>query len=104
MDLRYGENPHQTGGVLPRRRCAGREHRHARQQLQGKTLSYNNIADGDTAFECVRQFDEPACVIVKHANPCGVAVAGDTLAAYDRAYQDRPDLRVRRHHRVQPRR
>jgi autotransporter-associated beta strand protein len=55
-------------------------------QLQGKVLSYNNIADGDTAFECVRQFSEPACVIVKHANPCGVAVASDILAAYDRAF------------------
>ena len=60
------------------------------QQLQGKTLSYNNIADGDTAFECVRQFAEPACVIVKHANPCGVAIASDTLAAYDRAYKTDP--------------
>ena len=61
----------------------------AAKQLQGKELSYNNIADADTAFECVRQFDGPACVIVKHANPCGVAIASDTLAAYDRAYRDR---------------
>ena len=100
MDLRYGENPHQTAAFYRRRRCAGRQHRHARSSCRARTLSYNNIADGDTAFECVRQFDEPACVIVKHANPCGVAVASDTLAAYDRAY-DRSDVRVRRHHRVQ---
>src|SRR5690606_31120373 len=60
------------------------------KQLQGKALSYNNIADGDTAFECVRQFEAPACVIVKHANPCGVAVASDTLAAYEKAYKTDP--------------
>jgi phosphoribosylaminoimidazolecarboxamide formyltransferase/IMP cyclohydrolase len=59
-------------------------------QLQGKTLSYNNVADGDTALECVRQFDEPACVIVKHANPCGVAVAADALTAYEQAYRTDP--------------
>ena len=61
-----------------------------RNNCRASTLSYNNIADGDTAFECVRQFADPACVIVKHANPCGVAVAGDTLAAYDRAYKTDP--------------
>ena len=89
LDLRYGENPHQTGAfysvVDPRGASIG-----GAQQLQGKTLSYNNIADGDTAFECVRQFGETACVIVKHANPCGVAVASDTLAAYDKAYRTDP--------------
>ena len=70
--------------------CAGRQHRLARSSCRASTLSYNNIADGDTAFECVRQFADPACVIVKHANPCGVAVASDTLAAYDRAYKTDP--------------
>ncbi len=88
LDLRYGENPHQTAAfysvVDPRGASIG-----GAQQLQGKTLSYNNIADGDTAFECVRQFAETACVIVKHANPCGVAVASDTLAAYDQRVSHR---------------
>jgi phosphoribosylaminoimidazolecarboxamide formyltransferase/IMP cyclohydrolase len=89
LELRYGENPHQTGAfyVSPEARGASIA---TAKQLQGKTLSYNNIADGDTAFECVRQFEAPACVIVKHANPCGVAVAADTLAAYDRAYKTDP--------------
>jgi phosphoribosylaminoimidazolecarboxamide formyltransferase/IMP cyclohydrolase len=59
-------------------------------QLQGKELSYNNIADTDAALECVKEFDEPACVIVKHANPCGVALGKDLLEAYDRAYQTDP--------------
>ena len=90
IDLRYGENPHQTGGVLLASPHAQGASIGSAQQLQGKTLSYNNIADGDTAFECVRQFAEPACVIVKHANPCGVAVASDTLAAYDQAYKTDP--------------
>ena len=53
------------------------------RQLQGKALSYNNVADTDAAVECVKNFEEPACVIVKHANPCGVAVAGSLLDAYD---------------------
>ncbi|MDH3546601.1 MAG: bifunctional phosphoribosylaminoimidazolecarboxamide formyltransferase/IMP cyclohydrolase, partial [Gammaproteobacteria bacterium] len=60
------------------------------RQLQGKALSYNNIADSDAALECVRQFDEPACVIVKHANPCGVALGEDITAAYDRAFTTDP--------------
>jgi phosphoribosylaminoimidazolecarboxamide formyltransferase / IMP cyclohydrolase len=93
MDLRYGENPHQTAAFYsvadPHANNVGASIGSARQ-LQGKMLSYNNIADGDTAFECVRQFDEPACVIVKHANPCGVAIASDTLAAYDKAYRTDP--------------
>jgi phosphoribosylaminoimidazolecarboxamide formyltransferase / IMP cyclohydrolase len=89
IDLRYGENPHQTAAFYAVADSQGASIGSA-QQLQGKTLSYNNIADGDTAFECVRQFDEPACVIVKHANPCGVAIASDTLAAYDRAYRTDP--------------
>jgi len=89
MDLRYGENPHQTGAFYTVADVQGASIGSA-TQLQGKTLSYNNIADGDTAFECVRQFAEPACVIVKHANPCGVAVATDTLAAYDKAFKTDP--------------
>jgi phosphoribosylaminoimidazolecarboxamide formyltransferase/IMP cyclohydrolase len=89
MDLRYGENPHQAGAFYTAADAQGASISSAKQ-LQGKTLSYNNIADGDTAFECVRQFDEPACVIVKHANPCGVAVAADTLAAYEKAYKTDP--------------
>jgi phosphoribosylaminoimidazolecarboxamide formyltransferase / IMP cyclohydrolase len=88
-ELRYGENPHQRAAfyrTLPSRTdtVAGA------QVLQGKELSYNNIADADTAIECVRQFHEPACVIVKHANPCGVAVATQLLDAYDRAYRTDP--------------
>lgn len=58
--------------------------------MQGKELSYNNIADTDAALECVKEFDEPACVIVKHANPCGVAIGDDILAAYERAYKTDP--------------
>ncbi|MBB6094641.1 phosphoribosylaminoimidazolecarboxamide formyltransferase/IMP cyclohydrolase [Povalibacter uvarum] len=89
MDLRYGENPHQSGAFYTVADAQGSSIGSA-TQLQGKVLSYNNIADGDTAFECVRQFDEPACVIVKHANPCGVAIAADTLAAYDKAFKTDP--------------
>lgn len=89
MDLRYGENPHQTAAFYGVPDAQGASIGGARQ-LQGRTLSYNNIVDGDTAFECVRQFADPACVIVKHANPCGVAVASDTLAAYDRAHRTDP--------------
>ena len=59
-------------------------------QLQGKALSFNNVADTDAALECVKQFDQPACVIVKHANPCGVATADDLLGAYQRAYATDP--------------
>jgi phosphoribosylaminoimidazolecarboxamide formyltransferase/IMP cyclohydrolase len=89
MDLRYGENPHQTAAFYRAADAQGASIGSARQ-LQGRTLSYNNIADGDTALECVRQFAEPACVIVKHANPCGVAIASDALAAYDRAFKTDP--------------
>jgi phosphoribosylaminoimidazolecarboxamide formyltransferase/IMP cyclohydrolase len=87
--MRYGENPHQlaafyrdpepvTGSLA------------GYTQLQGKELSYNNIADADAAWECVKTFERPACVIVKHANPCGVAEAADTLAAYQRAFKTDP--------------
>ncbi len=87
--LRYGENPHQQASFyVDQQPPAGSLA--AASQLQGKALSYNNIADSDAALECVRQFDEPACVIVKHANPCGVAVAGNILEAYDRAFSTDP--------------
>ena len=86
QDLRYGENPHQFAAFYADPLAAGASVASARQ-LQGKELSYNNIADADTAIECVRQFDQPACVIVKHANPCGVAVAASLRDAYLRAYE-----------------
>ena len=89
MDLRYGENPHQHGafyrdlwpvpGTLS-----------TFSQLQGKELSYNNLADADAAWECVRQFEAPACVIVKHANPCGVAQGSGCADTYERAYATDP--------------
>ena len=87
--LRYGENPHQRGAFYRRRDTQGASIASARV-VQGKELSFNNIADADTALECVRQFDAPACVIVKHANPCGVAVAASLGAAYDAAYRTDP--------------
>ena len=89
QDLRYGENPHQNAAL----------YRDAQpkpgalvtaQSLQGKPLSYNNLADADAAWACVKSFDEAACVIVKHANPCGVAVAPDPLQAYRKAFQTDP--------------
>ncbi len=87
--LRYGENPHQDAAFYVDQQAPAGSLAVAKQ-LQGKALSYNNIADSDAALECVRQFGEPACVIVKHANPCGVAVAGDILDAYDRAFRTDP--------------
>ncbi|CAH1204530.1 bifunctional AICAR transformylase/IMP cyclohydrolase [Candidatus Nitrotoga sp. BS] len=89
QDMRYGENPHQNaafyrdlnavpGGIADY------------TQLQGKELSYNNIGDADAAWECVKTFDQPACVIVKHANPCGVAIADAPLNAYQLAYKTDP--------------
>jgi phosphoribosylaminoimidazolecarboxamide formyltransferase/IMP cyclohydrolase len=89
VDLRYGENPHQRAAFYSDPGSRGATIAHA-TQLQGKELSFNNIADADTALECVRQFAEPACVIVKHANPCGVATGGDIGSAYDRAYRTDP--------------
>lgn len=89
LDLRYGENPHQRAAFYAAPGARGCGIGTARQ-LQGKALSYNNLADGDTAFECVRQFAAPACVIVKHANPCGVAVAANIATAYERAYKTDP--------------
>ena len=84
--LRYGENPHQAGALYIETHPPEGSIAVARM-LAGKELSYNNIADADAALECVKSFEQPACVIVKHANPCGVAVADDIATAYERAYQ-----------------
>ena len=88
-DMRYGENPHQQAAFYterePAEACIG-----TARQLHGKALSYNNIADTDAALECVKSFSEPACVIVKHANPCGVALGENIRAAYDRAFRTDP--------------
>jgi len=89
LDLRYGENPHQQAAFYQDPRAIGASVTQA-NQIQGKELSYNNIADSDTALECVRQFDLPSCVIVKHANPCGVALAQNITDAYQRAYRTDP--------------
>ena len=89
QDLRYGENPHQQAAFYRDLDPAPGSLVSARQ-LQGKELSYNNIADADAAWECVKSFSEPACVIVKHANPCGVAIAADPLQAYSKAFQTDP--------------
>lgn len=88
--MRYGENPHQNAAFYREKSPASGTIAAARQ-IQGKELSYNNIADADAALECVKAFnDKPTCVIVKHANPCGVAEADDILAAYDKAYSTDP--------------
>jgi phosphoribosylaminoimidazolecarboxamide formyltransferase / IMP cyclohydrolase len=89
LELRYGENPHQQAAFYSDPRGLGASVSRARQ-TQGKELSYNNIADSDTALECVRQFSNCACVIVKHANPCGVAMGDTALAAYRSAYDTDP--------------
>jgi phosphoribosylaminoimidazolecarboxamide formyltransferase / IMP cyclohydrolase len=89
QELRYGENPHQRAAFYRDALSGGASVATARV-LQGKELSYNNIADADTAIECVRGFDGCACVIVKHANPCGAAVAATPLAAYEAAYRTDP--------------
>jgi len=83
--LRYGENPHQRGALYLEKN-AGNGIVATARFLQGKELSFNNLADADAALECVKVFEQPACVIVKHANPCGVAVSHDLFSAYDRAY------------------
>jgi phosphoribosylaminoimidazolecarboxamide formyltransferase/IMP cyclohydrolase len=89
QDLRYGENPHQDAAFY--RFADGKEHTLARSvQVQGKELSYNNILDTDACWTAVREFEEPCCVIVKHTNPCGVAIAGDLVTAYARAHASDP--------------
>jgi phosphoribosylaminoimidazolecarboxamide formyltransferase/IMP cyclohydrolase len=87
--LRYGENPHQSAAFYVERDPPAGTLANFRQ-LQGKELSYNNIADADAAWECCRTFDVPACVIIKHANPCGVAIADSPLAAYRNAFLTDP--------------
>lgn len=89
QDLRYGENPHQRAAFYRDPRDEGANIANA-TQLQGKALSYNNIADTDAALSCVKQFDQPACVIVKHANPCGVAEAESIADAYEGAFRTDP--------------
>jgi phosphoribosylaminoimidazolecarboxamide formyltransferase/IMP cyclohydrolase len=89
QDLRYGENPHQSAAFY-RDLYPAPGSLVTAKQLQGKELSYNNIADADAAWECVKSFDTPACVIVKHANPCGVAIGKDALEAYSKAFQTDP--------------
>ncbi|MEO9655443.1 bifunctional phosphoribosylaminoimidazolecarboxamide formyltransferase/IMP cyclohydrolase [Marinomonas sp.] len=88
-EMRYGENPHQKAAFYVESNPQEASISTAKQ-LQGKALSYNNIADTDAALECVKSFQEPACVIVKHANPCGVATASSQLEAYDLAFQTDP--------------
>lgn len=87
--LRYGENPHQQAAFYRDPQATPGTLATA-AKLQGKALSYNNIADTDAALGCVAQFPDPACVIVKHANPCGVAVADDIATAYERAFATDP--------------
>jgi phosphoribosylaminoimidazolecarboxamide formyltransferase / IMP cyclohydrolase len=89
QDLRYGENPHQSAAFYRDPSPSAGALANYRQ-LQGKELSYNNIADADAAWECVKTFDSPACVIIKHANPCGVAVAASSAEAYAKAFQTDP--------------
>lgn len=87
--MRYGENPHQQAALYIEPDYPNASVAQA-TQLQGKALSYNNIADTDAALQCVKSFDLPACVIVKHANPCGVAVASSLTEAYQKAFQTDP--------------
>jgi phosphoribosylaminoimidazolecarboxamide formyltransferase/IMP cyclohydrolase len=89
QDLRYGENPHQAAAFYRDLYPAPGSLATA-TQLQGKELSYNNIADADAAWECVKSFDGPACVIVKHANPCGVAIGADAAECYAKAFKTDP--------------
>jgi phosphoribosylaminoimidazolecarboxamide formyltransferase/IMP cyclohydrolase len=89
QNLRYGENPHQRAAFYREIAASGATIANARI-VQAKELSFNNIADADAAIECVRQFEEPACVIVKHASPCGAASAATLVAAYEQAYRTDP--------------
>ena len=86
-NLRYGENPHQQAALY---RLPGPGGLSGANQVQGKPLSFNNLADTDAAVQCARAFDKCACVIVKHANPCGAAIAPTPLAAYEKAYRTDP--------------
>lgn len=90
QSMRYGENPHQRAAFYrernPETACIA-----SARQIQGKALSYNNVADTDAALECVKTFEEPTCVIVKHANPCGVASGNSLLDAYERAFATDPE-------------
>lgn len=88
--LRYGENPHQSAELFRDTRISQQGALVAAKQLQGKELSYNNIMDADAALACVRQFESPCCVIVKHANPCGVACGEDLFTAWRNAYESDP--------------
>ncbi|MCZ6829097.1 MAG: bifunctional phosphoribosylaminoimidazolecarboxamide formyltransferase/IMP cyclohydrolase [Gammaproteobacteria bacterium] len=90
QEMRYGENPHQQAAFYIENN-PGEAGIATARQLQGKALSYNNVADTDAALECVKNFSEPACVIVKHANPCGVAVAASITTAYERAFATDPE-------------
>ena len=90
QEMRYGENPHQKAAFYTEANPTEASVATAKQ-LQGKELSFNNIADTDAALECVKQFDQPACVIVKHANPCGVSVGVDIGTAYDLAFATDPE-------------
>ncbi|HEY1394214.1 MAG TPA: bifunctional phosphoribosylaminoimidazolecarboxamide formyltransferase/IMP cyclohydrolase, partial [Methylibium sp.] len=89
QDMRYGENPHQSAAFYRDAKPVAGSLAHY-TQLQGKELSYNNIADADAAWECVKTFSAPACVIIKHANPCGVAVGADAAEAYAKAFKTDP--------------
>ena len=88
--LRYGENPHQTAAFYKDDMSSNERNLASSRKIQGKDLSYNNIADGAAAYECVNQFSSPACVIVKHANPCGVALDDSIKKAYMRAFSTDP--------------
>ena len=90
QEMRYGENPHQRAAFYVERTGDAEASVAVAKQLQGKALSFNNVADTDAALECVKSFEEPACVIVKHANPCGVAVGDGIRDAYDRAFRTDP--------------
>ena len=86
QELRYGENPHQSAAFYVNTSQSDGNNISSAEQIQGKELSYNNIADTDAAYECVKVFSEPACVIVKHANPCGIALGSNIKEAYEKAF------------------
>ena len=86
QELRYGENPHQSAAFYINTSQSEGNNVSSAEQIQGKELSYNNIADTDAAYECVKVFSEPACVIVKHANPCGIALGSNIKEAYEKAF------------------